>query len=380
MLIAIHIQRALRTRASHQDMRGDRMGDGYRQQPNASRVDGKRRAGKMTFAPPGSGGARPGMAPRDLSKIPESVGGDEPQPAGHHIHDRLRTGTTVGDRVPLVDGNAKVTGQAWYGDDVRLQNECIGKILRSPHHYARIRSIDTSAAEAMAGVLAVSTGEDAPDPFGVLPVTKDEHAMAVEKVRHVGDLVACVATVDEPTAIEALRAIVVDYEVIDAVHDIRKGLEDVDDPIHWRGKYHVGSTNVQKRGTRSSATVPSSADDDRESWAMDVRWCEPWIHRTPCGCRALGPEWAPPTLHPSAGPTLRPPCVGVGAGGSDASDQRHPHLRRRWIWWEIRSLPTRDVPLRSSLGRRGDRSASPSIERRSSGSIVADIRARSKSR
>ena len=46
--------------------------------------------------------------------------------------------------------------------------------------------------EAMAGVLAVSTGEDAPDPFGVLPVTKDEHAMAVEKVRHVGDLVACV--------------------------------------------------------------------------------------------------------------------------------------------------------------------------------------------
>ena len=48
-------------------------------------------------------------------------------------------------------------------------------------------------AEAMAGVLAVSTGEDAPDPFGVLPVTKDEHAMAVEKVRHVGDLVACVA-------------------------------------------------------------------------------------------------------------------------------------------------------------------------------------------
>ena len=187
------------------------------------------------------------MAPRDLSKIPESVGGDEPQPAGHHIHDRLRTGTTVGDRVPLVDGNAKVTGQAWYGDDVRLQNECIGKILRSPHHYARIRSIDTSSAEAMAGVLAVSTGEDAPDPFGVLPVTKDEHAMAVEKVRHVGDLVACVATVDEPTAIEALRAIVVDYEVIDAVHDIRKGLEDVDDPIHWRGKYHVGSTNVQKR-------------------------------------------------------------------------------------------------------------------------------------
>ena len=310
------------------------MGDGYRQQPNASRVDGKRRAGKMTFAPPGSGGARPGMAPRDLSKIPESVGGDEPQPAGHHIHDRLRTGTTVGDRVPLVDGNAKVTGQAWYGDDVRLQNECIGKILRSPHHYARIRSIDTSAAEAMAGVLAVSTGEDAPDPFGVLPVTKDEHAMAVEKVRHVGDLVACVAAVDEPTAIEALRAIVVDYEVIDAVHDIRKGLEDVDDPIHWRGKYHVGSTNVQKRvyqefGDRSLVEAATTESHGQWTFAgVNHGFTEPHAvvaHWDPNGRLQLyTPQQVPHYVHRALASVLEVPMhqinvirtfVGGGFGG-----------------------------------------------------------------
>lgn len=240
---------------------------GYRQQPGGGtsekRIDGKRVAGKQTFSPPGSGGSRPDMAERDLDYIPEMEGGREKQPAGAHIHDSARTGTTVGKRTPLVDGNAKVTGQAWYGDDVRLPGEIIGRIVRSPHHYAKVKSVDTSAAEALPGVLAVATGADAPNSFGVLPVTKDEHAMAVEKVRHVGDLVACVAAVDEATAREAAALISVEYEVLDSIHDMRKGLEDVDEPIHWRGQYHVGSTNVQKRvfqefGDRSKVEDPKA--------------------------------------------------------------------------------------------------------------------------
>lgn len=252
------------------------MSGGYRQQPGGAggevRKDGKRVAGKLRFTPPGAGGSRPVSTPRDLDGIPESVGGNEPQPAGHHVHDRLRTGTTVGRATALVDANAKVTGQAWYGDDVRLPNEVIGRILRSPHHYARIRSIDTSAAEAMPGVLAIATGDDAPKTFGVLPVTKDEHAMAVEKVRHVGDLVACVAAVDEATAMEALGAIVVDYEELEPEFDPRKGLEDVDEPIHWRGKYHVGRTNVQKRvhqafGDRSK--IEHAAASSRRAWRFE---------------------------------------------------------------------------------------------------------------
>lgn len=242
------------------------MSGGYKQQPGGNtetRKDGKRVAGKQSFAPPGSGGSRPKMAERDLDFIPEMVGGKEHQPAGAHIHDRVRTGTTVGKRMPLVDANAKVTGQAWYGDDVRLPNEIIGRIVRSPHHYAKIVSIDTTKAENLPGVLAVATGEDAPNKFGVLPVTKDEHAMAVEKVRHVGDLVACVAAVDEATAREAVALIEVEYEVLDSIHDMKKGLEDVDEPIHWRGRYHVGKTNVQKRvfqefGDRSMVENPKA--------------------------------------------------------------------------------------------------------------------------
>ena len=223
----------------------------YKQQPGGSpseiRRDGKRVAGKQSFPPPGSGGSQPVMRPRDLDFIPETVGGKEPKPAGDHIHDRDRTGTSVGKSMALVDSNAKVTGQAWYGDDVRLPGEIIGKILRSPHHYARIKSIDTSRVEALPGVLAVATGQDAPNRFGVLPVTKDEHAMAVEKVRHVGDLVACVAAIDEATAVEALSLFDVEYEELEPVFDPKKGLEDHDEPIHWRGKYHLARTNVQKR-------------------------------------------------------------------------------------------------------------------------------------
>ena len=211
------------------------------------------------------------MRPRDLEFIPETVGGMEPKPAGDHIHDRDRTGTVVGRSIPLVDSNAKVTGQAWYGDDVRLPGELIGKILRSPHHYAKIKSIDTSRVEALPGVVAVATGQDAPNRFGVLPVTKDEHAMAVEKVRHVGDLVACVAAVDEATAIEALSLFDIEWEELEPVFDPKKGLEDHDEPIHWRGKYHLARTNVQKRvfqefGDRSLVKTPHASSHG--TWTM----------------------------------------------------------------------------------------------------------------
>jgi 4-hydroxybenzoyl-CoA reductase subunit alpha len=209
---------------------------GYRQQP-----------GKLPFAKPGSGGRESFSKLRDLKMIPESEGGKRPQPKGKNRHDHLLTGSSIGKRTPLIDSKWKVTGQAKYGDDIRLPNELIGRILRSPHHYARIRSIDTSEAESIPGVLAIETGQQHTDLFGVLPVTKDEHAMAVDKVRHVGDLVACVAAEDEATALEALRKIKVDYEVLKPIHNMKKSLENVEEPIHDRGKYHIGKSNIQKR-------------------------------------------------------------------------------------------------------------------------------------
>ena len=152
---------------------------GYRQQ-----------TGKLPFSKPGSGGKDQFSKPTDASIIPESQGGSKKQPWGPHPHDELVSGQAIGKPTAMVDSRWKVTGQAHYGDDVRLAGELIGRIVRSPHHYARVLSIDVTKALELPGVIAVATGADAANKFGVLPVTKDEHAMAVEKVRHAGDLVA----------------------------------------------------------------------------------------------------------------------------------------------------------------------------------------------
>ncbi|MBJ29361.1 MAG: aldehyde oxidase [Euryarchaeota archaeon] len=209
---------------------------GYRQQP-----------GKIPFSRPGSGGKNQFSNNTDPKMIPRSQGGDLEQPWGSHRHDSIISGQIIGKPTALIDSGWKVTGQAHYGDDVRLPGELIGRIIRSPHHYARVLSIDCTRALELPGVVAIATGADAKNKFGVLPVTKDEHAMAVEKVRHAGDLVACVAAVDELTAREAERLIEVEYEILDSIHDMRDGLEDSNEPIHDRGKYHIGESNVQKR-------------------------------------------------------------------------------------------------------------------------------------
>ena len=75
-----------------------------------------------------------------------------------------------------------------------------GKILRSPHPHARIRAIDTSRAEALPGVHAVVTGADMPVTYCVIPWTRDEYPLCVDRVRYMGDGVAAVAAVDEDTA------------------------------------------------------------------------------------------------------------------------------------------------------------------------------------
>ncbi len=122
----------------------------------------------------------------------------------------------VGRRVPLIDGACKVTGASVYTDDIKLPGMLVGKILRSPLPHARIRGIDTSAAEAMPGVRAIVTGSKDFAKFGVLPISKDEVALAVDKVIYVGDCVAGVAADDEEIALAACEAIRVDYEELPA--------------------------------------------------------------------------------------------------------------------------------------------------------------------
>lgn len=129
---------------------------------------------------------------------------------------RIARNGIVGARTPLVDGVEKVTGKAKYTADIMVPGALVGRILRSPVAHARILSIDTSAAEALDGVMAVCTGADTPVPFGVLPIAENEYPLARDKVRYRGDPVAAVAAIDELTAVKALGLIKVEYELLPA--------------------------------------------------------------------------------------------------------------------------------------------------------------------
>ena len=123
-----------------------------------------------------------------------------------------------------VDAMERMRGVTRYTDDLKLPGMLHGKILRSPHAHARILRIDASKALAMPGVFGVVTGQDFKIPYGIIPWTPDENALAVDKVCHVGDGVAAVAAVDEDTAIAACKAIEVEYEVLRAFYDPEEAL------------------------------------------------------------------------------------------------------------------------------------------------------------
>ena len=143
----------------------------------------------------------------------------------------------VGKPIAMVDAAGKTTGAGKYTDDLSLPGMLVGKILHSPHPHARIKRIDTSRAEAVEGVVAIALGQDAPKTYGILPVGHDENALAVDKVRYVGDNVACVAAVDEATAERALQLIEVEYEVLPAYFDPEESMKAESDLIH-DGKPH----------------------------------------------------------------------------------------------------------------------------------------------
>ena len=154
----------------------------------------------------------------------------------------------IGGRNRGVDGFQKSTGKAIYTDDIVLPGMLHAKILRSTEPHARIQSIDASAALALEGVHDVITGRDIPTAYGIIPWTPDEHALAVEKVRFVGDAVACVAAVDEDTANAALDLIEVEYEALPYYLDPEKALtlEAAETPIHAPRK-PGGNGNILKR-------------------------------------------------------------------------------------------------------------------------------------
>jgi 4-hydroxybenzoyl-CoA reductase alpha subunit len=149
----------------------------------------------------------------------------------------------VGRPFRKVDARSKCTGQTKFADDIVLPRMLFAKLLRADEPHARILRIDTSKAAALPGVYAVITGQDLPDSYGILPVSQDEHALCIDKVRFVGDPVAAVAAVDEDTAFEAINLIEVEYERLQTITSIEEAVM-VDEP---RVQDYGDGGNVHKK-------------------------------------------------------------------------------------------------------------------------------------
>ena len=141
----------------------------------------------------------------------------------------------VGTRPVRPDGVDKVTGRAEYGADIKLTGLLHGKVLRSPHAHARIKSIDTSRAEAYPGVKAVITGKDLPfsslsrqelgDGYQKLKFLCD-NILASDKVLYIGHPVAAVAAIGPHVAEEAANLIKVEYEELPQVMDVVEAMKE----------------------------------------------------------------------------------------------------------------------------------------------------------
>jgi CO/xanthine dehydrogenase Mo-binding subunit len=163
----------------------------------------------------------------------------------------------VGTRPNRPDGADKVTGRARFGADYNLPGQLIGKVLRSPHAHALIRSIDIAAAEALPGVKAVVTFKDFPEqpnmivPAGEMQVNLRDvtrNVMAREKALYHGHAVAAVAATTEAIAKEALGLIKVEYQVLPHVIDVDAAMRS-DAPILHE---HLRTEGVEPKPTTAS--------------------------------------------------------------------------------------------------------------------------------
>ena len=169
----------------------------------------------------------------------------------------------VGTRPVRPDGVPKVTGAAKFGADYHLPGMLYGKVLRSPHAHARIRSVDTSRAAALPGVKAVMTGADLPDhPFAYVGPERlavnfwhvTRNIMAREKVLYEGHAVAAVAAISNVIANRALALVDVDYEVLPHVIDVEEAMA-ADAPLLFEDMITRGVDPAPERPSNVSKRV-----------------------------------------------------------------------------------------------------------------------------
>jgi CO/xanthine dehydrogenase Mo-binding subunit/aerobic-type carbon monoxide dehydrogenase small subunit (CoxS/CutS family) len=214
----------------------------------------------------------------------------------------IATLTTVGHATPRIDAVERVSGKANYTGDVRAPGMLYARVLRSPHPHARIRSIDTSQARALAGVRAILTHENCQVVWGagsvaggqqyndeIKKITRQRRYAFNNPVRFVGEPVAAVAAVNRHVAEEALQLIAVDYEVLPFVLDQEAALQP-DAPKIWPdGNVSLNNRNepqpmAQRRGNIENGLRESArVFEDRHSTAF--------VHNAQLEPRAAVAKW-----------------------------------------------------------------------------------------
>jgi CO/xanthine dehydrogenase Mo-binding subunit/CO/xanthine dehydrogenase FAD-binding subunit len=165
------------------------------------------------------------------------------------------SGPVIGRPTKPVDWQDKTTGAARYPGDISLPGMAAAAMVRSPHPSARILRIDTEAARAIPGVLAVLTAGDLPDRTYIdyRPADADRRVLARDVVRHVGECVAAVAAEDAETAARAAKAVRVVYRPLPPVLTVQEALESGAPRVHADR-----IDNVSKQASHEFGDVPAA--------------------------------------------------------------------------------------------------------------------------
>ena len=154
----------------------------------------------------------------------------------------------IGRSMKRVEDPRLLTGHGSYADDIHLPGMALAAVLRSPHAHARIKSIDTSRAKALPGVILVMTGAEAADKAGPLPCFANppvkQMCIAVDRVRHVGEPVAAVVAESRYVAEDALELIEVTWEPLPVMADPEEAARAMGDGVLHPDR---GDTNIAFR-------------------------------------------------------------------------------------------------------------------------------------
>ncbi len=188
---------------------------------------------------------------------------------------------TIGTRAHRVDTPDKATGKAVFVDDISKPGMLYGALLQSPHPHARIISIDTSKAEALAGVKSVITAKEAGSiKYGVSPARYDETVFAIDRVRYVGDEIAAVAATTLDIALKAVELITVEYEILPAVFTVEDAMKEGAPQLHETSpgnlcaEVHQEFGDVAKGLEESDIVITTSMKNKRQDGAfIEMQGC-----------------------------------------------------------------------------------------------------------